>query len=428
MKDVDLHIKALGVKGDGIANIDFGKVFVPFTVPGDVVRVSLEKSKDRVRRAKVLSILEAGTERIESACRHFTKCGGCSVQQLTNSSYQSWKQNIVYQALKRKNIDTSVLKNLIPGNPHTRRRIRVSARRLAKETVLGFRERGSRRVVALEECPVIINEILGILPQLREFISQTLKVGESAEIAITYTHTGLDITLFLPKEPSLANRERLALFAETHDVSRINWNSFPSKFEQAAEPIVTRRVVTMEFGGVAVKIPPNAFVQPTAQGEKIIREKITEVIGKAKRIVELFAGCGALALPLASRGHHVSAFDLAENHIAALSLAARSNGIGERVRVQTRNLHRRPLLGSEFDKVDAVILDPPRGGAAEQATHLAASEVPVIAYVSCDPQSFANDAEVLIAGGYNLINVMPFDQFLWSSHVELIGIFEKINA
>ena len=425
MTDVDLRVKALGVRGDGIAEIDQGKVFIPFAVPGDVVRVSLEKSKDRIRHAKVLSIIEAGPERKEAPCRHFTICGGCSVQQLSNSNYRSWKQDIVYQALDRKNIDTSVLNNLIPGDPHTRRRVRVSVRRLPKGAILGFRERGSRRVVALEECPVMVSEILVILPQLREFMTQSLKIDDSAEIAITYSNTGLDITLSLPTEPNLAIRERLAVFADSHDISRISWNLFDSKFGQAAEPITTRRVVTMQFGDVAVKIPPDAFVQPTAQGEEIIREKVTEAVEGAKRIVELFAGCGALALPLAMRGHHVSAFDLAENHIAALSLAARSNGIGERVKVEARNLHRRPLVGSEFDRVDAVILDPPRGGAAPQAIHLAASEVPVIAYVSCDPHSFARDTEVLIAGGYSLRDVVPFDQFLWSPHVELIGIFKK---
>ena len=169
MTEVDLHIKALGARGDGIAEIDQDKVFIPFTVPGDVVRASLKKSKDGFHRAKVLSILETGKERIQAACRHFTICGGCSVQQLNNSNYRSWKQNIVYQALDRKNIDTSVLKNLIPGNPYTRRRIRVSARRLAKGSVLGFRERGSRRVVALEECAVMVNEILCILPEIRAF-------------------------------------------------------------------------------------------------------------------------------------------------------------------------------------------------------------------------------------------------------------------
>ena len=256
-------------------------------------------------------------------------------------------------------------------------------------------------------------------------MTQSLKIGESAEIAITFTNNGLDITLLLPTEPDLANRERLAVFAETHDVSRINWKLFDSKFEHAAEPVVTRRVVKMKFGDVAVRIPPDAFVQPTAKGEKIIREKVTEAVEKAKRIVELFAGCGALALPLASRGHHVSAFDLAEDHIAALSLAARSQGLGERIKVEARNLHRRPLLGTDFDNVDAVILDPPRGGAVQQAIHLAASNVPVITYVSCDPLSFARDAEVLISGGYSLVDVTPFDQFLWSPHLELIGIFEK---
>ena len=280
-------------------------------------------------------------------------------------------------------------------------------------------------MVELEECPVMVGEILAILPKLRGFLTRSLKPSDAAEIAITSSNTGLDITLSLPTEPNLANRERLAVFADSNDISRINWKLFEAKFGQEAETIVTRRVVTMLFGDVAVQIPPDAFVQPTAQGEKIIREKVMEEVENAKRIVELFAGCGALALPLATKGHHVSAFDLAENHILALSLAARLHGIGERVNVEVRNLHRRPLIGSEFDRVDAVILDPPRGGAARQATHLAASQVAVIAYVSCDPNSFARDAKVLIAGGYSLMDVMPFDQFLWSPHVELVGIFKK---
>ena len=425
MIDIDLKVKALGAKGDGIAETDWGTVFIPFAAPGDVVRVRLEKSKNRFRRGKILSILEPGPERQDAACRHFNKCGGCSVQQLSNSTYQSWKHEIVYQALERQKIDTSVLTNLVTGRPYTRRRVRVFFRRLTEGGILGFREKGSRRIVALEECPVTVSEILVVLPELREMMIHCLEVGDSAEIALTSSNTGLDITLSLPIEPSLATRERLAAFADLHDISRINWKLFDSNFAQTAEPVVTRRAVTMQFGDVAVKIPPDAFVQPTAQGEDIIREKVMEAVENAKRIIELFAGCGALALPLAAKGHQVSAFDLAEDHIAALWLAARSNRMGDRVKVETRNLDRRPLVGSDFDGVDAVILDPPRGGAAPQAIHLAASEVPLIAYVSCDPHSFARDAGVLLRGGYRLEAVMPFDQFLWSPHVEMSGVFNK---
>jgi 23S rRNA (uracil1939-C5)-methyltransferase len=116
---------------------------------------------------------------------------------------------------------------------------------------------------------------------------------------------------------------------------------------------------------------------------------------------------------------------MAQDHLEGLSRAARSNALGERVTVEARNLDRRPLAGPELDAVDVVVLDPPRAGASSQVGLLAQSAIPVVVYVSCNPQSFARDARKFIDGGYRLESVVPIDQFLWSPHIELVSVFRR---
>jgi 23S rRNA (uracil1939-C5)-methyltransferase len=423
--DIDVTIKALGAKGDGVAEAQGGAIFVPFAAPGDLVKLRLSKSKDGTRRGKILSITEPGPDRHLAACKHFTQCGGCSVQQLSPMAYQAWKRDIVCQAFERQNLDISVVADLIAGSPGSRRRARFSARRLAGGTILGFFEMGSHRIVDLNECPVLHSDIISIVPPLRELLDGLLDIRGTAEIAVTRADTGLDITLLMTGETDLTVRENLAKFAETNDVARISWKPLQSKAGESAEPIVARRAVAMIFGDVQTEIPPDAFIQSTSWGEQTLREYVVAAVNGAPKVVELFAGCGAFTLPIIQSGSHVIAIDMAQDHLEALSHAARSNGLGERLNVEARNLDRRPLAGPELDDVDVVVLDPPRAGASAQAGLLAQSPIPVVVYVSCNPQSFARDARKLIDGGYRLETVVPIDQFLWSPHIELVSVFKR---
>jgi len=192
-----------------------------------------------------------------------------------------------------------------------------------------------------------------------------------------------------------------------------------------AEPVIRRRAATIRFGPVAVEPPPDAFLQPTEDGEAALLARIEQALKGAGRVADLYAGCGAFALPLAAAGQHVLAIDSAADHIAALDAAARGAGLGPFVVAEPRDLHRRPLAGRELSELEGVVLDPPRAGAASQAAALAESDVPVIAYASCNPRSFAHDARVLCDGGYRLESVTPVDQFLFTPHVELVGVFHR---
>ncbi|MBK19643.1 MAG: RNA methyltransferase [Rhodospirillaceae bacterium] len=425
MTELELRISALGSRGDGIAESSDGPVFVPYSLPGDLVTVRIEKSKSGPGRGKLLSVLESGPNRVEASCEHYTKCGGCSVQQLSLPDYYDWKREIVCDALKRQGLDRNVVHELVTGRTEERRRARFSAKKLVSGTVLGFLEARSHRIVSLSQCPVLSPSITQIMSPLRDLLGSLLSHRPSAEVAVTETDSGLDICLYMPMGPELNARMLLAEFAARHDIARISWDSFRSSSSEFSEPIVSNHMAVMEFGDIPVAVPPDAFVQPTKFGEDVLRECIITAVSDSKKIVELFAGCGSFTLPMAVEGHHISAFDYADDHMMALLAAVRSNGLADRVSVAERNLKRRPLDASEFDGVDAVVLDPPRAGAPEQIKHLAQSEVPVIAYVSCNPLSFARDARVLVEGGYRLDRVVPVDQFLWSPHVELFGVLKR---
>ena len=179
---------------------------------------------------------------------------------------------------------------------------------------------------------------------------------------------------------------------------------------------------TLRFGGIPVDLPAGAFVQASPTAEAALLAEVMAAAKGAKRIVDLYAGCGAFTLPLAAAAP-VHAVEGNASAARALEQAARRASL--RVTVEQRDLARRPLQGDEFKKIDLVVLDPPRAGAREQSDALAKSKVPTIAYVSCNPATFARDARVLVDGGYRLERVVPVDQFLWSAHIELVAVFRR---
>jgi 23S rRNA (uracil1939-C5)-methyltransferase len=261
------------------------------------------------------------------------------------------------------------------------------------------------------------------LEPLRALLTDILTRGQEAEIGITQCGTGLDVTLAMGTSLPLALRENLVAFADANNLARLSWQPLRQGKAGELECVIRRLPPTIDYEGVHVEIPPDAFVQPTAEGEAVLREAVLASIAGSHRIADLYAGCGAFSLPLAAKGIHVTAIDSAPLQIAALEAAARHAGLGEFVRTEARDLNRQPLMGAELALFDSVILDPPRAGAMVQAKLLAASSVPTVIYVSCNPASFARDARIMIDGGYKLQSVTPVDQFLFSPHVELVAIF-----
>lgn len=399
-----VEILKLGHAGDGVTA---DGLFLPYTVPGDVVRLT-EDAKPRVAE-----IVTAGAWRKTPDCTHFGQCGGCALQHVESQAYLAWKRDLVVTPLTQRGFESIEVDPIRAVAPRTRRRAVLKARRNREGVALGFFEPESRNLVDISVCPILTPALGKALPKLRTALASLLREGDSAELHTTATDAGLDISLKWKRGPSMNTLTALAEFAQRLDLARLSWNG---------DIIAVARVPYLRFGRHIVYLPIEPFLQPTREGEAMLQALVAEGVGNAKKIADLFAGCGTFALSLVD-GRSVTAVEDNALMLAALDGAARAQG--SKAVIERRDLFRRPLMPDELKRFDAVVIDPPRPGAKAQAEQLAASLVPRIVYVSCSPSSFARDARILADGGYRLRRVTPVDQFLWSPHVELVAVLER---
>ncbi|SMF60761.1 23S rRNA m(5)U-1939 methyltransferase [Tistlia consotensis] len=426
-RQVEVTIEGLGGRGDGVATWQGSPVFVAQTVVGDRLKVKLTSEKAGGWRGEPVELIEEGPGRQDPVCGHFGPCGACQLQQLDDGLYAEWKRGLVLDALARQQLEAAEVAPLVRVPPCSRRRASLAALRLGRRALLGFHERMSHRVVDLSECHVLRPEIFALLAPLRELLAVLLRDGESGEVMVTLTENGCDLLLTLPRAPDLAGRQAATAFAEAQDVARL---SAQAKGETEPEPLCLRRPPLLTFRApgkdVPVTPPPGGFVQPSAEGEAALRDAVLGALPEALgRVADLFCGCGTFSFALLAKASGVLAVEGDEPSLAALWTAARHGGLAGPLDIASRDLARQPLRPEELAGFDAVVFDPPRAGAREQAQHLAASAVPRIVAVSCNPVSFARDARILVEGGYRLERIVPVDQFPWTAHLELVAGFRR---
>ncbi len=413
---LDLTIVAIGAHGDGIARFRDADIFVPYTMPGDRVVARLIGPHHAV---PVDWQMRAPAHRTPP-CIHFGTCGGCALQHFGIAEYDALKRRQIETALSHRGFSGVTIDATAHSLPATRRRAEFAAMRHSGRTELGFHAYKSRQIVDLKACAVLHPQIAALLPALRVFAHALLRDGENADILVTRTQSGLDLLIGRRNAPDRAQRETIAAFALAQDLVRVAWRGAA----ETAEIIVQRRPAQVIFAGTSVEFPPGAFLQASEDGEAAIVGAVIAGIGRAKRVADLYAGCGTLTFPLA-RQARVHAAEGASELADALGDAARRSGQAGRVSVERRDLSRRPLLTDELAVFDAIVMDPPREGAAAQTAEVARSAVPVVVYVSCNPATFARDARLLADGGYRLGHVTPIDQFLWSTRLEIVGVFAR---
>ncbi len=366
-------------------------------------------------RGELIEITQAAPERIAPSCPLFMRCGGCATQHMGEALYRGWKRGLVVEVLARASLAAPVAE-LIDAHGTGRRRVTFHARKDGRDWLLGFMAARSHEIVPVAHCPVL-TPALHAAPQVALALARRLGGDKPLDIQVTESFAGLDVDIrgHGPLN-DLGRRQAMVAEAERHDLARLSLHG---------EVLVERRAPIVRMGRAEVAPPPGGFLQATQAGEEALAALVLAAVpAKTKRIVDLFAGCGPFALRLA--GHaNVAAFDSDRPAIAALARALRFTQGLKQVQAEARDLFRRPLLQQELAGFDMAVLDPPRAGAEAQARALAASPVPVIAYVSCNAASFARDAALLVEGGYELEQVTPVDQFRYSAHVELVGLFRR---
>jgi len=423
-RQLELTVETLGAQGDGQVRLPEGMLFLPQVLPGERVVARVGAGGAEGQRGEVIELLRPSPERVEPPCPHFGPCGGCTLQHLAPEAYRRWKRGLLVDALgKRGFADAEMLVGPLAALPAgTRRRATLAARRNGRRVLLGFHGRGSHRIEDMQSCLVLHPALFATLPALRAGLAPLLPEGKEQAVALTLTEGGVDLLLSLPAEPDLQGREALAALAETAQLARLSI----AVAGGAPQPLLERRPARLALGGVPVTLPPGAFLQATPEGEAaLVAAVLAAIPPESETVADLFSGIGTFTFPLAARGHRVHAVEGEAPAVAALEAAARAGGLHGKVTVERRDLERRPVLAEELEGGDAAVFDPPRAGAKAQAAELAASDLPVVVAVSCNPATFARDARTLVDGGYRLESALPIDQFPWTGHLELVARFSR---
>ncbi|MGJ8603749.1 MAG: class I SAM-dependent RNA methyltransferase [Marivita sp.] len=401
-----VKIKRLGHLGDGIAD---GPIYVPAALPGEVVSGTLDG--EHLRDPKIDTPSE---NRVKAPCAHAKSCGGCQLQHAADAFVSDWKRDVVRQALAAQGIAID-LNDPITSPAQSRRRAAFSVKRTKKGALAGFHMKASDTIVAVPNCQLVHPELTAALPMVEALgVLGASRKGELS-VMLTHTDTGLDVSVNGGKELDVALHQDLAELARTYDLARIAWDG---------EIALQRRAPVLRIGPADVTPPPGAFLQATKQGETALIDAVTEALSGAKRVADLFAGCGTFALPLAQNAL-VHAVEGDRDMINALDHAWRNAEGLKRITHEVRDLFRNPLQPEDLAKCDGVVIDPPRAGAAAQIAELAKGKIPRIAHVSCNPATFARDTATLIRAGYDLEWVKVVDQFRWSTHVELVALLRR---
>lgn len=396
---IETTITALGQRGEGIAEVNGHRVFVPFTLPGEHVGVDTDGE-----RGQLVELLTSNPDRIDPFCPHFGTCGGCSLQHAGPETYAAFKRDLVVTALSHAGIDVPVAP-VIDARGAGRRRTTLHIRKHGA----GYAKARTHDILDIDLCPILVPGLQKAAPRIAGALHA---IAGDGDVAITATDTGLDLAIKSERKPK---PETISTFAQTHKVARLAFNG---------ETLFMARPPAIKIGTSLVELPVGSFLQATQLAKETLAELVIAAVGPAKSVADLFCGVGPFALRLAQTAR-VFAADSDKPATAALAKAVRFTKGLKPVTTLARDLFRDPLAPVELQPYDAVVFDPPRAGAEAQARELALSKVKTIVAISCEPKTFARDAAILISGGYRLESVTPVDQFGWTAHIEVVGVFRR---
>jgi len=237
---------------------------------------------------------------------------------------------------------------------------------------------------------------------------------------VTWTLSGLDVDVTGVERRSgggLSADAQMRAIAAAHraDLARLSL---------AGDTLVMARQPKIGFGPATVPLPAGGFLQAVPQAEAAMVERAVAAVKGARKIADLFCGAGTFTFPLATVAPVIAA-DASQAGIEALKAGVGSAKGMKAITAEARDLFRRPLTPYDLKGCEAIVFDPPRAGAIDQTAQIAGTKAGVVVGVSCNPQTFARDARVLIDAGFRLERVTPVDQFLWSAHVELVSVFKR---
>lgn len=417
-----IDIETFESHGDGAGRAPDGKrVYVPNSRPGDRAEVEFIASRGDGYSGRVQKFLNQSPRR-DADCPVFETCGGCQLQHVPVEDYQIWKSDIVKTAFARQGLEPE-FQPMMSAPLSSRRRTTIKVIKTSNGVVLGYNAAQSHQIVDIENCPRLIDSLNVLLAPLRKLAGQILPMNGTARFSVTDTGTDtIDLLVDTDIDLGLEQFEIFSEFAHAYQIPRVTRKTS----DNFLEPIIELEPVKISLSGFDVPLPPDSFLQPSLDGERILTELVLNAINGSQQVIDLYAGVGTFSVPLATKAKNVLAVDGASHQVDALQSAVNQNTKLANIQTLTRDLQRNALMAAELNFADVIVFDPPRAGAKEQTYEIAQSTVPLVVAVSCNPATMARDLRFLIDGGYDITHVTPVDQFPMSYHVEAVAILKRL--
>jgi 23S rRNA (uracil1939-C5)-methyltransferase len=440
-----LKVESLDLEAQGVAHNAEGKVvFIEGALPGEEVRVSVQRRKNNWEQASVVDLRRESSQRVRAACRHFGVCGGCKMQHFHVGAQVATKQRALEDALWHlgKVKPERVLRPIEGPAWGYRYRARLSVRHVVKKgkVLVGFHERKSSYVADMDSCEVLPPHLSALLVPLRELITEMDQRDRLPQIEVAI---GDEVTALVLRhlEPLTgADLQRLREFGSCHGIQWWLQPKGPDSVHRLDEA-GPRLAYTLPEFGITMPFKPTDFTQVNHQINRVLVSQALRLLDvqKPERVIDWFCGLGNFTLPIATQARGVLGIEGSEALVARSRENAELNGLAAKAEFVARNLFEiTPQELASYGRADKWLVDPPREGAfalAKALAELAADPSPTpdfraplrIVYVSCNPATLARDAGLLVhQAGYRCVAAGAVNMFPHTAHVESMAVFDKI--
>lgn len=376
------------------------------------------------------------------ACSYAEICGGCLYRGESPENYQKRKEEAFRRVMASLKKQPEQYGNPVFIPDGTRRRASLAFRRHKGKLVLGFNMRKSAEIVDIQKCCLLAPQLNAVLPEVRDLLAELCSLPFSekkgrkiqqtfltaGDVWLCQADNGIDLVLEFDGELDLSRR--MVIFEKAQNSEKIIRISHRRRNNETPEPVVEKFPPLVDIAGVNVYIPAGCFMQASGEAERVLIGLVLKYLGNTEgNIADLFCGMGTFSYPLSRNiRNKITAVDSSAELLNAFAKSIHKNMIPN-IEIKNKNLFKYPLDKNELKNFTAIVFDPPRAGASAQVAKMAAlspdSRTQKIIAVSCNPESFVNDANVLLEGGYCLKEITMVDQFICSNHMELVALFSK---
>jgi 23S rRNA (uracil1939-C5)-methyltransferase len=421
-EQIELVITDTGTLGDGIGRYHNVPVYVPLAMEGDKVRAAIAYKDKQSAHARLLDIISPSPQRQAPVCDYFGVCGGCSMQHLSEQYYHRLKEKTALRVLKALNLPDTIMEPLIEVGAYSRRRVDWSVQVMKGEISIGFQSSKSHDIVPINECPVCVPALNDVIIPLKTCLQEMKKPGVITSVNATALQDGIDMLIQVRSPVKTTDKDKLKAFALAYPLLRL---ALRDTTTDTTDIVYQQADAQIMFGEIAVTLPVAAFLQASESAQLSMTNMVVKHLHGCAQVIDLYAGCGTYSFPLAMQSRYVFAYEGAPDMVAAIQNAVNAHRLSDTMAVACRDLFTHPLTAEEMQHCDGVVINPPRNGALPQIKQIASSRLSKVVMVSCNPATFTRDAAYLLKNGYTLYSLIPVDQFVWSSHLEIIGLFER---